>query len=131
MLSRMRASAEPLMHRRVSHRLLPVAVAAALAMGIRGAAAEPHVQPDQALAVLLQQLKAKPLGSYDGMRLLRIQEPGGGSLTISVSCERQLWRVLSSQPLQGRATFYGDSPFLSAAGIQRTWVCSAPARALE
>ena len=119
------------MHRRVSHRLLLVAVAAALAMGIRGAAAEPHVQPDQALAVLLQQLKAKPLGSYDGMRLLRIQEPGGGSLTISVSCERQLWRVLSSQPLQGRATFYGDSPFLSAAGIQRTWVCAAPARALE
>ena len=80
---------------------------------------------------MLKQLKAQPLGLYDGMRLLRIPQSDGGSLTISVSCERQLWRVQSSQPPAGRPTFYGDSAFLSATGIDRSWVCMGPARVLE
>ena len=88
-------------------------------------------RPPQALAVLLKQLKAQPLGLYDGMRLLRIPQSDGGSLTISVSCERQLWRVQSRQTPAGRPTFYGDSPFLSATGIDGSWVCTGPARVLE
>ena len=44
---------------------------------------------------------------------------------------RLLWRVPSSQTRAGRPTFYGNSSFLSATGIERSWVCTAPARVLE
>lgn len=87
-------------------------------------------EPQQALAILLRQLDAKPLGLYDGVRLLRINKPGGGSLTVSVSCEREQWRVQNSDNPQGRPSFY-DAPFLSAKGISRTWVCTGPARVLQ
>jgi hypothetical protein len=86
--------------------------------------------PQQALAILLKQLDAKPLGLYDGVRLLRINTQGSGSLTMTVSCEREQWRVQSSDNSQGRPSFY-DAPFLAAPGISRTWVCTGPARVLE
>ena len=87
-------------------------------------------EPQQALAILLKQLGAKPLGLYDGVRLLRINKQGGGSLTVTVSCEREQWRIQNSDNPQGRPSFY-DAPFLSAKGISRTWVCTGPARVLE
>jgi len=87
-------------------------------------------EPQQALAILLKQLGAKPLGLYDGVRLLRINKQGGGSLTVTVSCEREQWRIQNSDNPQGRPSFY-DAPFLSAKGISRTWVCTEPARVLE
>ncbi len=115
------------MARRLS---LSLALLAAASLAAGTAQAESQ-RPPQPLAVLLKQLNAKPLGLYDGMRLLRVPQADGGSLTISVSCERQLWRVQSSQTPAGRPTFYGNSPFLSATGIERSWVCTAPARVLE
>ena len=87
-------------------------------------------EPQQALAILLRQLDAKPLGLYDGVRLLRINRQGGGSVTVTVSCEREKWRVQNSDNPQGRPSFY-DAPFLSAKGISRTWVCTGPSRVLE
>ncbi len=75
-------------------------------------------------------MTAEPLGLYDGVRLLRINRQGGGSLTVSVSCEREQWRIQNSDNTQGRPSFY-DAPFLSAKGISRTWVCTGPARVLE
>ena len=85
---------------------------------------------DQSVAVLLQQLKAQPLGLYDGMRLFRLPQPAGGFLTISVSCEREQWRVQASDSARGRSRF-DDTPFLSANGISRTWVCRSAMRVLE
>ena len=82
-------------------------------------------EPQQALAILLRELHAKPLGLYDGVRLFRINLHGGSTLTLTVSCEREQWRVQS-----GDQAFF-DSPFLSAEGIARTWVCTEPARVLE
>ena len=96
-------------------------------------AAKPNqasAEPQQALAILLQQLDAKPLGLYDGVRLLRVNKQGSGSLTVSVSCEREQWRVQSSNNSQGRPSFY-DAPFLAAPGISSTWVCTGPTRVLE
>ena len=96
-------------------------------------AAKPNqasAEPQQALAILLKQLDAKPLGLYDGVRLLRVNKQGGGSLTVSVSCEREQWRVQSSNNSKGRSNVY-DAPFLAAPGINRTWVCTGPARVLE
>ena len=87
-------------------------------------------EPQQALSILLKQLGAKPLGLYDGVRLLRINKQGGGSLTVTVSCEREQWRIQNSDNPQGRPSFY-DAPFLAAKGISRTWVCTGPARVLE
>jgi hypothetical protein len=93
-----------------------------LAMGVQiGAKAE----PPQALAILLRELQAKPLGIYDGVRLFRINRRGGNTLTLTVSCEREEWRV------QSRENAFFDAPFLSAAGIARTWVCMEPVRVLE
>jgi hypothetical protein len=89
-----------------------------------------RAEPQQALAILLKQLHAKPLGLYDGVRLFRLNQPGGGTLTLTVSCEREQWRVQNSDNAQGRPSFY-DTPFLSAKGIARTWVCMGPARVLE
>lgn len=103
--------------------LLSAAIAAA--PGAASAAAS-----DQPLAILLKQLEAKSLGLYDGMRLFRVQQPSGGSLTISVSCEREQWRVQNSDSAQGRPSFY-NTPFLSAKGISRTWVCTSAMRVLE
>lgn len=103
--------------------LLAVAIAA-----VAGAASAAAV--DQSLAILLKQLQAKPLGLYDGMRLFRLQQPSGGSLTISVSCEREQWRVQNRDSAQGRPSFY-DTPFLSAQGISRSWVCTSAMRVLE
>lgn len=105
-----------------AHRWLAGVAGLALVMGVQPLA---NAEPQQALAVLLRQLHAKPLGFYDGVRLLQVHQPGGGTLTLSVSCEREEWRVQSS----GNA-FY-DAPFLSAKGIARTWVCTGPARPLE
>lgn len=87
-------------------------------------------EPQQALAILLRELHAKPLGLYDGVRLFRINQPGGGTLTLTVSCEREQWRVQNSDSAKGQPSFY-DTPFLSAKGINRTWVCTAPGRVLE
>ena len=87
-------------------------------------------EPQQALAILLRQLHAKPLGLYDGVRLLRIDQPGGGSLTLSVSCGREQWRVQTFNRPGGPAVFT-DVAFLSAKGIAQTWVCTAPTRVLE
>ena len=88
-----------------------------------------RAEPEQALAILLQQLEAKPLGLYDGMRLFHLPQAGGGTLTLTVSCEREQWRLSSSDSPEG-IRFY-RMPFLAATGIARTWVCSAPARVLE
>ena len=87
-------------------------------------------EPQQALAILLKQLDAKPLGLYDGVRLLRINKQSGGSVTATVSCDREQWRVQNSDNPQGRPRFY-DAPVLAAKGISRTWVCTGPARVLE
>ena len=84
-----------------------------------------QAEQQQALAVLLKQLNAKPIGIYDGVRLFRLARPGGGTLTLTVSCEREEWRV------QSRENAFFDAPFLSAAGIARTWVCTEPVRVLE
>jgi hypothetical protein len=89
------------------------------------AVAPAKAEPEQALALLLKQLNAKPLGLYDGVRLFHLMQPGGGTLTLTVSCEREQWRVQSSG-----SSFY-DAPFLSAKGIARTWVCTSPARVME
>ena len=95
------------MARRLS---LSLALLAAASLAAGTAQAESQ-RPPQPLAVLLKQLNAKPLGLSDGMRLL--------------------WRVPSSQTRAGRSTFYGNSSFLSATGIERSWVCTAPSRVLE
>ena len=89
-----------------------------------------RAETPQALAILLKQLQAKPMGLYDGVRLFRIAQPGGGSLTLTVSCAREQWRVQNSDSAKGWPSFY-DTPFLSAKGIARTSVCTAPARVLE
>ncbi|MFQ6540063.1 MULTISPECIES: hypothetical protein [Aphanothece] len=89
-----------------------------------------QAEPQQALAILLKQLQAKPMGLYDGVRLFRLNQPGGGTLTLTVSCEREQWRVQNSDSAKGQPSFY-DTPFLSAKGIGRTWVCTGPARVLE
>ena len=89
-----------------------------------------RAEPPQALAILLKQLQAKPMGLYDGVRFFRVAQPGGGSLTLTVSCEREQWRVQNSDSAQGRPSFY-DAPFLSAKGVAQTWLCKAPARVLE
>lgn len=128
-LSTMRPNAARLMAkgRRLEH--LWWAAAAGLAMAL----AMPPIasaEPQQALAILLQQLHAKSLGLYDGVRLFRLNQPGGGTLTLTVSCEREQWRVQNSDNAQGRPSFY-DTPFLSAKGIARTWVCTSPARVME
>ena len=123
---------------RITHNMIRIAlvVGGALLLGgvkaITGSSAGKAMaaEPQQALAILLKQLDAKPLGLYDGVRLLRINKPGGGSLTVSVSCEREQWRVQNSDNRQGRPSFY-DAPFLAAKGISSTWVCTGPARVLE
>jgi hypothetical protein len=51
-------------------------------------------EPQQALAILLKQLHAKPLGLYDGVRLFRLNQPGGGTLTLTVSSIPERRRVL-------------------------------------
>ena len=89
-----------------------------------------QAEAPQALAILLQQLRATPIGLYDGVRLFRLQPPAGGSLTLSVSCEREQWRVQSSDSAQGQARFY-DTQFLPAQGVARSWVCTSPLKALE
>ena len=89
-----------------------------------------RAEAPQALAILLKQLQAKPMGLYDGVHFFRVAQPGGGSLTLTVSCEREQWRVQKSDNAKGQPTFY-DTPFLSAKGVGRTWVCTAPARVLE
>ncbi len=94
----------------------------ALAIGVQTSV---KAEPQQALAILLRELQAKPLGLYDGVRLFQINKPGGNTLTLTVSCNREEWRVQSSG-----SAFY-DAPFLSAKGIARTWVCMEPARVLE
>jgi len=66
-------------------------LSAALLLPLRAQA-----EPPQALAILLKQLQAKPMGLYDGVRFFRIAQPGGGSLTLTVSCEREQWRVQNS-----------------------------------
>lgn len=88
-----------------------------------------RAEPEQALAILLQQLGAKPLGLYDGMRLFHLPQAGGGTLTLTVSCEREQWRLSSSDSPNGSRVY--AMPFLAAPGIGRTWVCTAPARVLE
>lgn len=107
---------------------------ALLVGGVNAITANPaggaRAEPQQALAILLRQLDAKPLGLYDGVRLLRINKQSGGSLTVTVSCEREQWRIQNSDTPQGRPRFY-DAPFLAAKGISRTWVCTGPARVLE
>ncbi len=97
---------------------------AGLAMAI-GLHANANAQPQQALAILLRELDAKPLGLYDGVRLFRVSTRGGQTLTLTVSCEREQWRV------QSRESAFFDAPFLSAKGIARTWVCTGPAKVLE
>jgi hypothetical protein len=108
--------------------VLALVLAPLLTGGLCNAAAAG--QSDQSLAILLKQLQAKPVGLYDGMRLFHLKRPDGGRLTLTLSCEREQWRVQSSDAAKGRASFY-DAPFLSAKGIARTWVCTTPARALE
>ena len=100
-------------------------MAVSLAAGAPSAAVD-----DQSLFILLKQLQAKPLGLYDGMRLFRVQQPSGGSLTLAVSCEREQWRVQNSDSAQGRPTFY-NTPFLLAKGINHTWVCTTAMRVLQ
>ena len=109
--------------------LRPLSVVVSLAMATI-LATPVHAEPQQALAILLRQLHAKPLGLYDGVRLLRIDQPGGGSLTLSVSCEREQWRVQNYDKPAGPAVFT-DVAFLSAKGIAQTWVCTAPTKVLE
>lgn len=107
-------------------RWLGLALAASLALGSAPVA---QAEPQQALAILLRQLQAEPLGLYDGVRLFRLAQPGGGQLTLTVSCEREQWRVQNSDGAS-RSSFY-EAPFLSAKGIARTWVCTEPPRILE
>lgn len=87
-------------------------------------------EPQHSLAILLKQLHAKPLGLYDGMRFFQLPQPGGGTLTLTVSCEREVWRVKNADTPNVRPSFL-DTPFLSAKGIARTWVCISPARVME
>ena len=89
-----------------------------------------HAEPQQSLAILLRQLQAKPLGLYDGVRLFQITQPGGGSLTLTVSCEREQWRVQNFDKPVGQPVFT-EASFLPAKGIAQTWVCTTPAKVLE
>ena len=119
-----------------AHRLRALAVycllvaAAACLTAVVVMPLQARAEPPQALAILLKQLQAKPMGLYDGVRFFRVAQPGGGSLTLTVSCEREQWRVQNSDSAQGRPSFY-DAPFLSAKGVAQTWLCKAPARVLE
>ncbi|MEB3307626.1 MAG: hypothetical protein VKK98_05685 [Cyanobacteriota bacterium] len=61
-------------------------------------------------------IQATALGLYDGHRLFRIGQPSGGRLTLTLSCEREQWRVQSRVSPEGQPSFY-DSRFLSAKGI--------------
>jgi len=110
-------------------RYLAIAAAACLGTAVVGHPMA-RAEAPQTLAILLKQLQAKPMGLYDGVRFFRVAQPGGGSLTLTVSCEREQWRVQKSDNAKGQPTFY-DTPFLSAKGVGRTWVCTAPARVLE
>jgi hypothetical protein len=47
-----------------------------------GLHANANAQPQQALAILLRELDAKPLGLYDGVRLFRVSTRGGQTLTL-------------------------------------------------
>lgn len=89
-----------------------------------------EAEPQQALAILLRQLQAKPLGVYDGMRLFRIAQPAGGSLTLSVNCDREQWRVQNYDNPPGQSVFTQAS-LLPAKGIAHTWVCTTPIKGLE
>lgn len=100
-----------------------------MAVSLAASAASAAVD-DQSLSILLKQLQAEPLGLYDGMRLFRVEQASGGSLTLAVSCEREQWRVQTSDSAQGRPAFY-DTPFLSAKGINHTWICTTAMRVLE
>ena len=108
---------------RITHNMIRIALVMGSALLVGGVNAITASSAGKAMA-------AEPLGLYDGVRLLRINKPGGGSLTVTVSCEREQWRIQNSDNPQGRPSFY-DAPFLSAKGISRTWVCTGPARVLE
>lgn len=99
------------------------------ALGILGRPA--NAEPQHSLAILLKQLQAKPLGLYDGVRLFRFDQPGRGALTLTVSCEREQWRVQNFDTMPTGRVVFPDGAFLPAKGIAQTWVCTTPAKVLE
>lgn len=105
-----------------------LALLASVALGLSQPA---RAEPQQSLGILLRQLKAQPIGLYDGMRLFRLPLLNGRSLTLSLSCEREVWRVQAMDEPNGASTFYDAADFLSAKGARKTWLCTAPARHLE
>jgi hypothetical protein len=124
MLGTMDLAVSPLMTTHLRLRRMAFVVSGGLAL-LAAAMSPAQAEPQQALALLLKHLNAKPIGLYDGVRFFHLTQPGGGILTLTVSCEREQWRVQSSG-----SSFY-DAPFLSAKGIARTWVCTTPARVME
>jgi hypothetical protein len=74
------------------------------------------------LAVLLQALKAEPLGLYDGVRFVRIDTQDGSRITVTINCEQQRWRVARLEPRDGRTDCRDNpfDPFESAPGIGRS-----------
>ena len=82
------------------------------------------------LGVLLQAAGGQPLGLYDGVRFVRINATDGTSITVTINCEQELWRVARIEPRTGRADFRDDR-FQSAAGIGRSRWCTSPVRTME
>jgi len=123
----------------MKRRLLPRIAATAAAVATT--AALPLLQPQPAaansdrgstLAVLLDGLDARLTSLYDGVRFVRINAPGGRTLTVTISCERQQWRVLRIDPAlkgasDGRPGFRNES-FQPAPGIRASHWCTAPVR---
>lgn len=87
------------------------------------------------LAVLLDGLGADLVSLYDGVRFLRIQAPGGRTITLTISCERQQWRVLRLEPglKEGNRSRpdFREEPFQPAPGIQTSHWCTDPVRVAD
>ena len=107
--------------------LLLLAVAGGLLSSAPAALAAPGASN---LAVLLQAMGGRVLGLYDGVRLVRIDRPGGTRIIAAIQCEQQLWRVARIEHGNDRPDFRSD-PFEPAPGIGRSSWCTSAVRPLE
>lgn len=82
------------------------------------------------LAVLLQSGEARLIGLYDGVRFVQLKTHNGATVTVTIQCETQRWRVARIEPKQGRTDFR-DDPFESAPGIGQSSWCTQPVRTME
>lgn len=100
------------------------------ALGLAGLHAAPAAQAGSNLAVLLQSGEARLIGLYDGVRFVQLKTHNGATVTVTIQCETQRWRVARIEPKQGRTDFR-DDPFESAPGIGQSSWCTQPVRTME